>query len=153
MALVRGPRRLAVAVAAAVWSAALPAHACDCRRLPEPSAAIATEAAFIFAGRVLEIRERREHLTIERDGSAETSVRTLERTVVFEVSQVWRGTAGRRFTLATDWSDCGYPFRPGVAYVVFADATGAAWPSTSLCMRTTPLDQAQPLLRLLGPPR
>jgi hypothetical protein len=96
MALVRGLHHLTVAVGAAVWSVALPANACDCRRLPEPSPAIATEAAFIVAGRVLEIRERREHLTIERDGSAETSVRTL---------------------------------------------------------RTTPLDRAQPLLRLLGPPR
>ena len=136
--------------AAVVWLAPSSAHGCDCLRLPEPSPAIATEARFLFAGRVVEIRERSEHVTIIRDGEAETSVRPLEKTVVFHVSKAWRGVRGPTFTVATDWSDCAYPFAAGAEYLVFADATAGPHPSTSSCMRTTPLERAAPLLERLG---
>jgi hypothetical protein len=143
----------ALAAAVAVGLAPLLAHACDCRRLPEPSPAIVTEAPFVFAGRVLEIRERREHVTTTRDGSAETSVRPLEKSVVLSVSRAWRGVSGPTFTVGTDWSDCGYPFQPGREYLVFAQRVDAPLPSTSICLRTTPLEQAATLLKLLGPAR
>jgi hypothetical protein len=139
----------ALLAAVAVGLATGPAHGCDCRRLPEPSPAIATEARFVFAGRVVEIRERSEHVTITRDGAAETSVRPLERSVVLQVSQAWRGVRGSTFRVATDWSDCGYPFQPGREYLVFAEPVGGT-PSTSICQRTTPLEEAGPLLKLLG---
>jgi hypothetical protein len=129
--------------AAVVWLVPSSAHGCDCRRLPEPSPAIAAEARFLFAGRVVEISERSEHVTITRDGAAETSVRPLEKSVVFHVSQAWRGVRGPAFTVATDWSDCGYPFQPGREYLVFAEGTGSTPPSTSICLRTTPLEQAE----------
>jgi hypothetical protein len=132
---------------------AVPARACDCLRLPEPSPSIATEAPFVFAGRVVEIRERSEHVSIVRDGSAETSVRPLERLVVFRVAKAWRGVTASTFTVATDWSDCNYPFAVGLDYLVFANAQGRARPLTSICARTTPLDRAGRLLELLGSPR
>jgi hypothetical protein len=137
--------------AAVVWLTPSSVHGCDCRRLPEPSPAIATEARFLFAGRVIEIRERSEHVTITRDGTAEASVRPLETLVVFHVSKAWRAVLGPTLVVATDWSDCGYPFQPGREYLVFADAAGDAPPSTSIGLRTTPLEQAESLLKLLGP--
>ena len=144
-------RRLVVGAAAVAGVlVAAPSHACDCHRLPELSAALATEAPVIFAGRVAEIRERSERLVITRDGSAETSVRTLERTVVFRVTRAWRGVATATFTVATDWSDCAYPFAAGAEYLVFADVTAGPHPSTSICTRTTPLERAAPLLERLG---
>ena len=73
--------RRALAFAAAL--AAAPAHACDCRRPSEPSPAIATETGVIFAGRAIEIRERSEHVLVTRETGGESSVRPLERTVVF----------------------------------------------------------------------
>jgi hypothetical protein len=115
-------RRLLLGAAVAGTLTAVPAHACDCRRLPEPSATLASEAPVIFAGRVVEIRERSERLVITRDGSAETSVRPLERTVVFRVTRAWRGVATPTFP----------------------------HPSTSICTRTTPLERAAPLLERLG---
>jgi hypothetical protein len=143
-------RHVLLGAAVAGVLAGTPAHACDCRRLPEPSAALPIEAPVIFAGRVVEIRERSERLVITRDGSAETSVRTLERTVVFRVTRAWRGVATPTFTVATDWSDCAYPFSAGAEYLVFADATAGPHPSTSICTRTTPLERAAPLLERLG---
>jgi len=133
--------------------ATAPAHACDCLRLPEPSPAVAREAAFVFAGRVVEIRERSEHLSITRDGSAETSVRPLERLVVFQVSRAWRGVTAKTFTVATDWSDCHYPFEAGREYLVFAHGADRGHPTTSICARTTPLERAGRLIELLGAPR
>ena len=134
--------------------ATTPAHACDCLRLPEPSAAVvAREAAFVFAGRVVEIRERSEHVSITREGSAETSVRPLERLVLFQVSRAWRGVTAATFTVTTDWSDCHYPFEMAREYLVFAHGTGRGHPSTSICARTTPLERAGRLIDLLGPPR
>jgi hypothetical protein len=146
-------RSLAFLVVAGGVLAATPTHACDCRRLPEPSPAVASEASFVFAGRVVEIRERSEHLSITRDGAAETSVRPLDRLVVFRVAKAWRGVTAPTFTVATDWSDCSYPFAVGLDYLVFANAQGRARPSTSICARTTPLDRGGRLLELLGSPR
>jgi hypothetical protein len=141
-----------VASAAAVLLTSTPAEPCDCRRLPEPSPGIGTEATFIFTGRVVEVRERSEHLIITRETSGETSVRPLERSVVFQLSRAWRGVTSKTFTVNTDWSDCMYPFEVGSDYLVFADLANRGRPYTSICYRTTPADRAEPLLKLLGAP-
>jgi hypothetical protein len=141
-----------VASAGAVLLASTPAEPCDCRRLPEPSPGIATEARFIFMGRVVEVRERSEHVIITRGTSAETSVRPLERSVVFQVSRAWRGVTSKAFTVNTDWSDCMYRFEVGSDYLVFADIADRGRPYTSICYRTTPADRAAEFLKLLGAP-
>ena len=141
-----------LASAGAVLLTGTPAEPCDCRRLPEPSPGIATEAKFIFIGRVFEVRERSEHLIITRETSAETSVRPLERSVIFQLSRAWRGVTSKTFTVNTDWSDCMYPFEAGSDYLVFADIADRGRPYTSTCYRTTPADRAERLLKLLQGP-
>ncbi len=113
-----------------------PASACDCMRGKPLSADVRSEVPVIFAGTVVEITERNEHSTTTYDGGAKTSVRPLDRRVVFRVSEGWRGVMREKFDVGAEVSDCMFPFEIGRRYVVFAhkDARGRAW--TSICTRT-----------------
>jgi hypothetical protein len=127
-------------------------YACDCLRLRAPSTAMRTEAHFIFSGRVVEVVERNEHTTTIFERGATTSVRPLERRIVFEVAAGWRGVSRRRLSVIADSGDCMFPFEVGGEYLVFAnrDAQGRAW--TSICSRTTDLKSAAEIMRQLGTP-
>ncbi len=127
-------------------------QACDCVRPKPPSTDVRREAPVIFSGTVVEIVERNEHTTTTFGGGAKTSVRPLERRVVFRVTSGWQGVTQERFSVSAELSDCMFPFEVGRAYLVFAhrDAQGRA--STNICLRTRALDEAADVLRLLGPP-
>ena len=129
-----------------------PAFACDCIRLKPLSVDVRSEVPVIFAGTVIEITERNEHSTTTYDGGAKTSVRPLDRRVVFQVSAGWRGVAREQIDVGAEISDCMFPFTIGQRYVVFAhkDARGRAW--TSICTRTIQYDKAEDIVRALGTP-
>ena len=149
-------RRLCAAISGVivVWAfgAPVPADACDCVRLKPLSQAVRIEAPFIFSGTVVEIVERNEHTTRTYDGGAQSSVRPLDRQVVFRVESAWRGVARDRVSVAVEVSDCMFPFEIGKTYLVFASKDARGRPTTNICSRTTTLDGAAEITRVLGAP-
>jgi len=148
--LVRLQRLVSIAAILSVWPSSI--FACDCVRLKPLSAGVRFEAPFIFAGRAVEIIERNEQTTTTRETSAESSVRPIDRQVIFQVSRAWRGVAQQQIEVAVEVSDCMFDFKPGLHYLVFAfkDQRGRA--ATSICTRTTALEQAADILKALGDP-
>ncbi len=145
-------RRIAAAILASTVLASPAADACDCVRLKPVTPAIRREAAFIFEGTVLEISERSEHtITTTRDGGR-SSVRPIDRTVLFQVSAGWNGVAQPRFTVLAEMSDCVFPFQIGERYIVFANRHAGGRADTSICSRTTSRQDADAILRALGSP-
>lgn len=127
------------------------AEGCDCIRLKALSPEIRREAPFIFEGTVVEISERSEHtITTTRDGG-QSSVRPLERLVVFEVAAAWNGVAQARFSVLAEMSDCVFPFEIGGRYVVFAQRHQSGKAATSICTRTASSKDAGAILEALGP--
>ena len=129
-----------------------PVSACDCMRLNPLSADVRNEAPVIFVGTVLEITERNEHTLTTYSGGAKTSIRPLDRRVLFQVTEAWRGVPAEKIDVGAEVSDCMFPFEIGRTYVVFAhkDARGRPW--TSICTRTMLRDKAEDIVRTLGPP-
>jgi hypothetical protein len=128
------------------------ADACDCVRLKPVSPAIKREAPFVFEGTVLEITERSEHtITTTRDGGR-SSVKPIERTVLFEVAAAWNGVAQPRISVLAEMSDCVFPFAIGERYIVFANRHASGKAATSICTRTTSRKDADATLRALGAP-
>jgi hypothetical protein len=127
-------------------------RACDCVRLAPLSAAVREETEFIFHGRVLEIVEREEHIRTTRDGGATGEVRPLDRQVVFAVQRAWRGVSSERVSVTSLVSDCMFAFEIGREYLVFARKGDDGRPTTGICMRTSALPAAGPILAQLGEP-
>ena len=128
------------------------ADACDCMRLKPVAPEIRSEAPFIFEGTVLEISERSEHtITTTRDGGR-SSVKPIERTVLFEVAAAWNGVTQPRLTVLAEMSDCVFPFAIGERYIVFANRHASGKAETSICTRTTAQKDADAILRALGSP-
>ena len=128
------------------------AYTCDCIRLKPLTPDVKNEAPFIFEGTVLEITERSEHtITTTRDGGR-SSVRPLERTVVFEVTAAWTGVAQPRFTVLAEMSDCVFPFQVGEPYVVFAIRHASGKAEANICTRTVARKDANAIVRVLGSP-
>lgn len=88
-------------------------------------------ASDVFTGRVV---------TIERP------TRSTERRVQVQVVERWRGhvpPAGASVAVFTRSSSlCGYPFREGRDYVIYASRTEDGRLATSSCSRTAPLERA-----------
>lgn len=112
-----------------VGAFAPPLHACDCVRAGAPCRAFA-ETPTVFTGRVTRI----------------TSVSGGIDTVVhFVVATTFRGAPARTVEVRTGsgGGDCGYPFRVGEEYVVYATRdTASGGLVTSICQRTRSLSEA-----------
>jgi len=105
------------------------AHACDCVSAGVPCKAFGNAQA-IFAGRVLKIAGT---------GSA-------DRRITFEVTQAYHGMTGKTAEVITGQGggDCGYDFKEGVSYLVYASPhvdIGDLY--TGICTRTRPLAEAK----------
>lgn len=77
--------------------------------------------------------------------------------VRFDVERIWKGAAERTVTLSTGFGsgDCGYPFREGERYFVYANygygyAYGDTSLATNICQRTRLLYDADSDLAALG---
>lgn len=126
---------------AGVFATNQPAHACDCPE-PDPPEQAAKDAAAVFAGEVVATTTRGD----------EPAVADLVSDV--EVDEVWRGDVHERVEVATpaDQGLCGTDLEDGVSYLFYVRENDGGDFVTDLCMRTTPLEQAQDDLAALDAP-
>lgn len=122
------------------------ASACSCARQPGKSEQAIAEEAFsrsqaVFTGEVIEVGEPR-----QQPGGGTSSADPVP--VSFRVAQVWKGTETEPVEVTTPSSDasCGYPFREGASYLVYA-SEGL---EVDLCSNTQPLFSAGVELETLG---
>jgi len=131
------PFRTALLLALMAWALLpLSALACDCGYAGAPCKAFANTPT-VFAGRVARI------LTINRKTQAGDDFK--DRLVFFGVERSYRGWQTNSAEVVTGWGggDCGYDFREGVRYLVYAypyAETGKLY--TGICQRTRPLSEA-----------
>lgn len=113
------------------------ASACSC--LPERSVEEEfQEVDLVFLGTVLELTR----------GSEATVPQVAVR---FEVIRGFKGVRESRLTVVTprDEAACGFPFREGKTYLVYAHRRETGPPTTTLCSRTRPLSRAREDLQIL----
>jgi hypothetical protein len=130
---------------------------CSCVRLaPVNASTIDYEA--IFEGHVLQVRDT----TIWRtEGPRLLHVRRIWHVVTFRVYRVWKGRPDEIVQVLTDLPDstCGYLFKEGEQYVVFAERSdpwlaprGGGPLVTDICSHTTQARKAAAIRDSLGPP-
>ncbi|MGH2544037.1 MAG: hypothetical protein ACRDIB_14645 [Ardenticatenaceae bacterium] len=118
-----------------------PSFACSCAESFPPELA-AGEAAAVFAGHVT-------HIPSPPAGGVISSADLIP--ITFEVTQVWKGPADPVLTVRTERNDssCGYSFREGEAYIVYARLSNGLL-RTGACTRTALLADATEDLAALG---
>jgi hypothetical protein len=104
------------------------AEPCSCAAPGSPCSAT-WQADAVFVGRVVSI---------------ESSPIGAGRLLQFAVVETFRGVRLSQVTLVTGYgqADCGYPFRMGESYVVYAHRSPEGQLSASSCTRTRPLAEA-----------
>lgn len=72
--------------------------------------------------------------------------------VKFDVDRAWKGLSENNVTVVTANSEasCGYPFKEGKEYLVYARGSNENTLSASLCSRTAPAADAYDDFRVLG---
>ena len=120
----------------AFWTLSGTGFACSCISLSPPRPEFARVDA-VFSGYVTEI---------DRTDEAYDVVR-----VTVEVLTAWKGITGRRVMVHTGWSgaQCGYSFRVGESYLIYAYRSSDGTLRTNMCMRTRPLAGAEEDFRAL----
>jgi hypothetical protein len=123
-------------LALVAWALPPPVGACDCGYPGAPCKAFANTPT-VFAGRVL----KSSRIRLKTPSGAEYE----DRLVFFDVERSYRGWEAKTAEVVTGWGggDCGYEFRAGVRYLVYAyphPATGKLY--TGICQRTRLLSEA-----------
>lgn len=141
-------RAFSVAILLAGISALLPvkfALACSCAPPGSDERAL-EEASAVFSGTVVDVHDP------QGDAAVISSGRTV--TYTFEVDAVAKGDIRREATVdtAADGASCGYGFKEGVRYVVFADGDPERDLSTSSCSNTHPFEEGEELGLAAEPP-
>ena len=117
--------------------------ACTCA-LPYPMPSLKTqvrtaltEARAVFSGKVLEVKDDPQALSV---------------VVRLRVERVWKGSPRGEVRLVTGrgGGDCGYRFEVGGSYLVYAYGSGAGGLGTNICQRTARLSEAAKDLQVLG---
>ena len=106
--------------------------ACTC--LPSENATKELEqSTAVFCGRVLEVRRNQQ----------ETGLFTRVE-AVFEVERIWKGVEKRTINVFTSSqsSACGYEFKKGKEYLVYASRDAEGRLITSICSRTRRMKEA-----------
>ena len=140
---------LLAALAANLSSAA--AWACDCgrARIDSPQAAYAA-GDFIFEGTVESMGKPGDPAPKKKSKPGEVH----DKEVKLKVTKVWKGAVGKAEVVSTAWdyASCGFPFREGVAYLVFARTSAGKGPkmSVSTCGHTAELENASVMKDLLA---
>jgi len=130
---------LALASLLAAFSPSSAAHACKCMFPPVESAK--ADAAAVFEGRVLAIREHTDPATM-----------LGENRVTLAVVRTWKGLhRDEQIEIVTSNSgaSCGYTFAKDASYLVYAQESEGKL-SVSACSRTKPLAEARDDLKVLG---
>jgi hypothetical protein len=97
----------------------------------------------VFRGVVVKVSTRREEY-----GPGQW---LLRKRVIVRVTERWKGVEGDRVVVRTGMSDadCGYPFRRGREYLIYARATRDSVLATGICTRTRQIEHAGEDLREL----
>ena len=116
------------------------ALACSCVPSKGPAEGLEQSHA-VFSGKVVKIRRNR------GSGDIFTSVE-----VVLRVERVWKGVEAATVSVftASDSAACGYGFKQGRTYLVYAHRTAEGSLSTGICSRTRRLRDAGADLKELG---
>lgn len=133
----RSPRfTLLVASIVALFSSAYEAHACSCLP-PPPVAQAVAEADAVFMGTVV---------------SFELASSTTERVARFDRMQIWKGNPRAITEIFTPENEaaCGFDFRVGETYLVYANRDDSGKLFTHLCTRTWFASGAQQDLKYLA---
>ena len=136
-----------LALIGALWVApACETAFCSC----VPRSAVRTEfdsADAVFTGRVLSVRD-----TTVDPASGHGGWRM--RRVVLRADRAWKGVESDTVVVVTGMSDgdCGFRFRRGATYLVFAHAAPDGSLGTGICDRTARLWRAAADVRALGEP-
>lgn len=114
--------------------------ACSCAP-PQSASQELKRATAVFSGRVVEIKRHRQSSDL---------FATVE--VVFEVRKAWKGVNHQRVSVFTSSQSaaCGYGFKEGRTYLVYAHGDEAEKLMTGLCSRTRRLKDARGDLEELG---
>lgn len=121
----------------------LQAQACSCLR--DPLSEEFEEAALVFSGTVTAISD-----PIQIEEWPPWYVVDVD----LDASAFWKGEASQTITIRTPYTEnaCGYPFKVGKAYLVFAfRVPDPTWPlTTSYCSLMTRLEEAEEILDQIG---
>jgi hypothetical protein len=118
------------------------ASACSCAELPSVEEQLERSKA-VFSGKVIDIEDSR-----GLNGSTTKSV-------LFEVTNTWKGVEQSQIIITTgqDDGDCGYNFKKGEEYLVYANEStmyGKNSLVTTICDRTRMLSSSEGDLEILG---
>ena len=119
--------------------------ACTCAG-PQPVAQSLAQATAVFSGKVVEIKR------VKRESKPGREIDWLNVEVVFAVNTVWKGIDHRVISVFTSSQStaCGYGFKDGRTYLVYAHGETQENLSTSICTRTKRLKDARGELKELG---
>lgn len=114
--------------------------ACTCLPSENATKELGISAA-VFSGKVLEVRRNQQ----------ETGVFTRVEAVI-EVERIWKGVEKRTISVFTSnqSSACGYGFKKGESYLVYASKDAEGRLITSICSRTRRMKDAGDDLKELG---
>ena len=117
-----------------VFTSAAQAIACSCAGDKRPCEAYG-DASAIFVGTVT----LSTNITVKEAG-----YETTKRKVLFHVDRALKNVESSDVEVVTNWGEaaCGYGFRLGGQYLVYAYADNNKTLATSICMRTRPLSEA-----------
>jgi hypothetical protein len=123
-----------------------PVDACMCREEKMPFSESVASADAVFEGQVVALR-------MLEEPRHEEGTFVLKVLVSLRVLRSWKGVDGNLVNLlnGSGLGDCGYDFRLGGGYVVFAHRDKNGRLAASVCGRTIPLGDASKTLRRLGP--
>lgn len=118
------------------------AIACSCKK-PVPPLESLKKSDAIFSGKV-----------INKDTKAHSALRATSDPVefTFSVSHIWKGSIDYKTVkviTASGEASCGYPFKTGESYLVYAQKAKDGF-STGICSRTKTLQSAQGDLQKLN---
>jgi hypothetical protein len=119
------------------------ASACSCAIESNPKERVefaVSDSEAVFSGEVVDFEK-----------GADSTMFGPTETVSFRVSEVWKGPQRETLEVSTptQGSACGYAFKEGQEYLVFA-YTGKQGLETDLCSSNKPLAKAEADLALLG---
>jgi len=140
------PKSLALAMISVLFTPAI--LACSCVETPPVGAAL-LQAKAVFVGEV-------EQISLKRRWSKKGEELTYEPrlTVAFAVDRSWKGVPTPRIEISTskDSASCGFDFKLGERYLVFADDSRRGL-AAGLCSRIAHLSEASADLAELGEPK
>lgn len=119
--------------------------ACTCVG-SQPVTQSLAQAMAVFSGKVVEIKR------VKRESKPGQQINLRNVEVVFAVNTLWKGANQKVISVFTSSQStaCGYGFKEGRTYLVYAHGDAHEKLSTSICTRTRRLKDAREDLKELG---